>query len=208
VSLSLSARPRRDRTGRTAAKPGASPPQEERRVCVAQIGGPHGVRGEIRLRSFTAEPEAVARYGPLQTEDGRRSFEIEAMLRQDKDAMIVRLRGVDDRNAAEGLRNLRLYVPRARLPATEDGETFYHADLVGLAVVDAQGRSIGTVAGVHNFGAGDLIEVEPFGGGPTTLLPFTDTVVPRVDIAAGRVVIDPPADAPELSEQLSRKRKE
>jgi 16S rRNA processing protein RimM len=173
-------------------------------VCVAQIGGPHGVRGEVRLKSFTADPEAVARYGPLQTEDGRRSFEIETTLRQGKDAMIVRLRGIDDRNAAEGLRNLRLYIPRTRLPETEDSETFYHADLIGLAVVDAQGASIGTVTAVHNFGAGDLIEVQPLGGGPTALLPFTETVVPMVDIAAGRVVVDPPQDALGSAEALSR----
>jgi 16S rRNA processing protein RimM len=157
------------------------------------------------MKSFTADPEAVARYGPLETEDGRRSFEIEATLRQDKDAMIVRLRGIDDRNAAEALRNLRLYIPRARLPETEDDETFYHADLIGLAVVDTQGVPIGKVTGVHNFGAGDLIEVAPLGGGPTTLLPFTETVIPRVDIAAGRVVVDPPEDAPESDAPRSRK---
>jgi 16S rRNA processing protein RimM len=157
------------------------------------------------MKSFTADPEAVARYGPLETEDGRRSFEIEATLRQDKDAMIVRLRGIDDRNAAEALRNLRLYIPRARLPETEDDETFYHADLIGLAVVDTQGVPIGKVTGVHNFGAGDLIEVAPLGGGPTTLLPFTETVIPRVDIAAGRVVVAPPEDAPESDAPRSRK---
>jgi 16S rRNA processing protein RimM len=200
----LPARSRPDRGGRKAAKPRASASEERPRVCVAQIGGPHGVRGEVRLKSFTADPEAVARYGPLQTEDGRRSFEIETTLRQDKDAMIVRLRGIDDRNAAEGLRNLRLYIPRTRLPETEDSETFYHADLIGLAVVDPQGGSIGTVTAVHNFGAGDLIEVQPLGGGPTALLPFTETVVPMVDIAAGRVVVDPPEDALGSGEALSR----
>jgi 16S rRNA processing protein RimM len=207
VSLSLAARSRPDRGGRKAAKPDAPASEERPRVCVAQIGGPHGVRGEVRLKSFTADPEAVARYGPLQTEDGRRSFEIETTLRQDKDAMIVRLRGVDDRSAAEGLRNLRLYIPRARLPETEDNETFYHADLIGLAVVDGEGVAIGTVTAVHNFGAGDLIEVEPLGGGTTVLLPFTETVVPRVDIAAGRVVVDPPRDALGSAEALSRNRR-
>ena len=162
---------------------------------MAQIAGPHGIRGEIRLKSFTVDPAAVARYGPLQTEDGRQSFEIEATLRQDRDAMIVRLRGVDDRDAAERLRNLRLYVPRSRLPATEDSETFYHADLIGLAAVDRLGVSIGKVTAVHNFGAGDLIEVEPLGGGPSALLPFTETVVTSVDIAGGRVVVDAPEQA-------------
>jgi 16S rRNA processing protein RimM len=173
-------------------------------VCVAQIGGPHGVRGEIRLKSFTVDPAAVARYGPLQSEDGRRSFEIESM-RQGKDAMIVRLNGIDDRDAAERLRNLRLYVPRSRLPATEDSETFYHADLIGLTVVDTRGASIGTVAAIHNFGAGDLIEVAPLGGGVTALLPFTEAVVPSVDIAAGRVVVDPPEDMFASREAPSRR---
>jgi 16S rRNA processing protein RimM len=161
------------------------------RICVAQIGAAHGIRGEVRLRSFTAEPEAVARYGTLQTEDGRRGFEI-AALRPVKGGLIVRLRGIDDRNAAESLCNLRLYVPRARLPATEDAETFYHADLIGLAVVDTAGAPLGTVAAVHNFGAGDLIEVEPGEGGPTALLPFTEAVVPEIDLASRKLVVDPP----------------
>jgi 16S rRNA processing protein RimM len=183
---------RSDRGGRKVASARASPSQAPRRVCVAQIGAPHGVRGEVRLKSFTADPDAVARYGPLQAEDGRRSFEIEAMVRQDKDAMIVRLRGIDDRNAAEALRNLRLYVPRERLPETEDSDTFYHADLIGLKAVDTEGVPLGTVTAVYNFGAGDLIEVAPPGGGETVLLPFTESVVPTVDLAAGRIVVNPP----------------
>src|SRR6266540_5937889 len=143
------------------------------RVCVAQIGAAHGVRCEVRLKSFTENPLAVARYGPLETEDGARAFAIEA-IRPAKDVLIARLKGVEDRAAAEGLKNLRLYVPRARLPEPETDE-FYHADLIGLAVTRRNGSACGTVVAVHNFGAGDLIEVKPTGGA-TYLLPFTEDV--------------------------------
>jgi 16S rRNA processing protein RimM len=160
------------------------------RVCVAQIGAAHGIRGELRLKSFTAEPMAVAQYGPLESEDGARQFEI-ASLRPGNDILIARLKGVADRTAAEALCNIRLYVPRARLAEPEDGE-FYHADLVGLAAFDASDRRLGAVTAVHNFGAGDLLEVAPEAGGPTVLVPFTKAIVPVVDIAARRLVIDPP----------------
>ncbi|MGE3994671.1 MAG: ribosome maturation factor RimM [Variibacter sp.] len=164
----------------------------ERRICVAQVGAPHGVRGEVRLKSFTEDPQAVARYGSLETEDGVRRFEIES-LRPAKDMLVVRLRGVSDRNAAEALRNLRLYVPRDRLPPPEPGE-FYHADLIGLAAVTADGEPFGKVVALHDFGAGDLIEIALAQGGATELLPFTAAVVPEVDIAAGRIVVMPPAE--------------
>jgi 16S rRNA processing protein RimM len=163
------------------------------RICVAQIGAPHGVRGEVRIKSFTADPMALADYGVLSTEDGARAFEI-AALRPAKDVLVARLAGIANRDAAESLRNTRLYVPRDRLPAAEEDE-FYHADLVGLAAVSTDGTAIGTVAALHNFGAGDLIEVAPAEGGPSLLLPFTKEGVPTVDIAGGRIVIDPPADA-------------
>ena len=163
------------------------------RICVGRIGAAHGTRGEVKLWSFTADPMAVADYGALESEDGTRSFTIEA-LRPAKDFLVVRFAGVADRTAAEQLRNLELYVARERLPAPEADE-FYHADLVGLAVVDRQGMTLGTVAAVHNFGAGDLIEVQPAHGGMTVMLPFTETIVPMVDVAAGRIVIDPPDGA-------------
>jgi 16S rRNA processing protein RimM len=162
------------------------------RVCVAQIGAAHGVRGEVRLKSFTADPLSVARYGPLETEDGRQ-LEIEA-LRPAKDRLIARLKGVADRGAAEALRNIRLYVPRERLPQPADDE-FYQADLVGLAAQTRNGEPFGIVKAVHNFGAGDLLEIEPAAGGATVLLPFTETVVPVVEIANGRIVVAPPEDA-------------
>jgi 16S rRNA processing protein RimM len=160
------------------------------RVCVAQIGAPHGVRGEMKLRSFTAEPEAVADYGPLESEDGAARFEIEAM-RPAKDHFVVRLAGIGDRDAAARLTNLRLYVPRDRLPPTEADE-FYHADLIGLAAVTADGVEVGTVVAIHNFGAGDLLELRRPGGNETVMMPFTEATVPHVDIAGRRIVVAPP----------------
>ena len=158
------------------------------RICVAQIGAAHGIRGEVRLRPFTGDPMAITSYGPLESEDGTRRFEIEA-LRPSKDIFVARLAGVKDRNAAEALTNLKLYVSRDRLPPAAEGE-FYHADLVGLAAVTPDGTSLGTVTAVHNFGAGDVIEIKPESG-ETLLVPFTDTAVPEIDIAAGRMVVVP-----------------
>jgi 16S rRNA processing protein RimM len=163
------------------------------RICVGRIGAAHGTRGEVKLWSFTADPLAIADYGPLETEDGARAFTI-AALRPAKDFLVARFDGVPDRTAAETLRNIDLYVARERLPAPEADE-FYHADLVGLAVVDAGGATLGTVSAVHNFGAGDLIEVRPAIGGMTVMLPFTEAVVPVVDVAGGRIVVDPPEGA-------------
>ena len=162
------------------------------RVCVAEIGAAHGLAGEVRLRAFTEDPLAVARYGRLEAEDGR-DVTI-AAVRPGKDCLIARLAGVSDRTAAERLRNLKLYVPRDRLPAIEEPETYYHADLVGLSVVGPDGAALGRISAVQNFGAGDLLEVKPAAGGPTMLLPFTEQVVPVVDVTGGRVVINPPLE--------------
>jgi 16S rRNA processing protein RimM len=159
------------------------------RVCVAQIGAPHGVRGEVKLWSFTSDPHAVGNYGPLETEDGAARLEIEA-LRAAKDHLVARLKGVHDRDAAERLTNIKLFVPRERLPATEADDEFYHADLIGLAVADTDGHALGSITAIHNFGAGDLIEVAPAAGGATVLLPFTAASVPVVDVAGKRIVVD------------------
>jgi 16S rRNA processing protein RimM len=161
------------------------------RICLGQIGAPHGVRGEVRLHSFTADPAAIATYGPLESEDGR-VFEIES-LRPAKDHFVATFAGVADRNGAELLVNIKLYVPRDRLPEPEAPNEFYHADLIGLAVINRDGQKRGTVIAVHNFGAGDLIEVQPDAGGKTELLPFDAVNVPTVDLDAGRIVVDPPA---------------
>jgi 16S rRNA processing protein RimM len=159
------------------------------RVCLGQIGAPHGVRGEVRLRSFTGEPEAIAGYGPLQAEDGG-IIEIET-LRPVKDHFVATLAGIRDRDAAERLTNVKLYVPRERLPEPTDANEFYHADLVGLAAFDVAGNKLGSVIAVHNFGAGDLIEIQPQNGGDTALVPFDAPNVPVVDVAGGRIVVSP-----------------
>jgi len=161
------------------------------RICVAQIGAAHGIRGEVRLRSFTQDPSAFNDYGPLESEDGERHFEIET-LRPAKDGFVARLKGIADRNAAERLTNIRLYVPRDRLPPVEDDNTFYHADLVGLAAVTPDGAAFGTVKAIHNFGAGDIVEIVRLDG-DALMLPFTDATVPTVDLKGGRIVVMPPA---------------
>lgn len=163
-------------------------PDTGNKVRVARIGAAHGVRGEMKLWSFTGDPEAVADYGPLQTEDGKRTFEIETM-RAAKDHFVVRMVGVPDRDAAEKLTNTDLYVPRDRLPAIDDDDTYYHADLVGLSAVTPEGVALGTVTALHNFGAGDLIEIKTVQGGEPLLLPFTEAIVPEVDIAGRKVIV-------------------
>jgi len=160
-------------------------------VCVARIGAAHGVRGAVKLWTFTEEPLAVQSYGPLMTKDGARRFEI-ANLRAAKDHLVATFKGIASRNDAEKLNGIELYVPREKLPATDDGE-YYHADLVGLAAVTATDEPLGRVVAIHNFGAGDIIEIAP-PKGATLLLPFTNAVVPTVDLAGGRVVIELPQE--------------
>ena len=167
-------------------------PQGERgkRICVAQIGAAHGIRGEVRLRSFTQDPLAVKSYGDLESEDGARQFKIET-LRPAKGIFVARLEGINDRNAAERLTNLKLYVPRNRLPPIKDTDTFYYDDLVGLKAETPEGVELGKVTAIHQFGAGDLVEIAPADGGETMLVPFSDAAVPTVDIAGGRIVVVP-----------------
>jgi 16S rRNA processing protein RimM len=157
-------------------------------TCVGAIAGGFGVQGEVRLKSFCAEPAAIASYGPLVTEDGR-SFGVKG-LRPIQGAFAARLTGVATREEAEALKGTRLYAPRDRLPPLADDE-FYHADLIGLAVVDAGGAPLGTVRAILDHGAGDILEIaRP--GAPDLLLPFTRAVVPTVDLAGRRIVADPP----------------
>jgi 16S rRNA processing protein RimM len=170
-----------------ARPPAMSPPAT--RVCLGAVAGAHGVRGEVRLKSFCADPAAIGEYGPLMTEDGR-SFAV-TITRALKGAFVARLSGVGDREAAEALRGTRLYAARDRLPPTGDDE-FYHADLIGLSVLDTGGAVLGTVHAIHDHGAGDLLEIER-PGAESVLLPFTRATVPTVDLAAGRLVADPPA---------------
>lgn len=163
----------------------------DRKLLVAVFGAPHGVRGEVRLKSYTADPQAVLDYSPLISEDGRQRFEITSV-RPQGDMLVARVKGIADRDAAARLTNLKLYVPREQLPATQDEDDFYLADLIGLTVETQEGEVMGTVAAVPNYGAGDLLEIAPQGGGKSALLPFLKAFVPVVDIAAGRIVVSPP----------------
>ena len=160
------------------------------RVCVGAIGGAFGVKGQVRLKSFTAHPEDIATYAPLETEDGSMEFsvQIEGAI---TNGLAARLSRISTKEQADALRGIRLFVPRTRLPALPDDE-FYHTDLIGLDVVDTGGTALGRVKAVLNHGAGDLLEIHGPGLKATVLLPFTQQAVPTVDLAAGRIVADPP----------------
>src|SRR5215475_4578374 len=178
-------------------------------VCIARIGAAHGVRGEVKLWTFTEDPLAITRYGALSTKDGARQFEV-TRAREAKGFLVATLKGVTTRNEAERLNGIELYVARDKLPETEAGE-YYHADLIGLAAVTAAGDPLGRVIAIHNFGAGDIIEIAP-PSGPTLMLPFSDAVVPTVDITGGRVVIEMPqeieGDRPEGADISERRPRE
>jgi 16S rRNA processing protein RimM len=159
-------------------------------VLLGEIGRPQGLHGEVRIRSFTEHPAAIAEYGPLEDETGTRLFKIET-LRVTPKALSARIKGVTTRDGAEALTGTKLYVPQERLPEREEDE-WYHADLIGLAAQDGDGAAIGTVIAVHNFGAGDLLEIRPASGGATVLVPFTRDTVPEVDVEGGWLRIVPP----------------
>lgn len=159
------------------------------KICVGAIAGAFGVRGDVRLKSFCAEPTAIADYAPLFTEDGARSFGV-TLGKPIPNGYAARLTGVNTREEAEALRGTRLYADRSHLPSLPDDE-FYHADLIGLKVFDTGGAELGRVSSVQNHGAGDLLEIQRAGKG-NTLLPFTLVNVPTVDLASGRIIADPP----------------
>ena len=156
-------------------------------VCIGAVAGAHGVRGNVRIKPFTDAPEDVAAYGPVTDAEGARVFDL-TRVGEAGGMVIARMSGVGDRDAAEALKGLRLYVQRERLPAPEQDE-FYHADLIGLSVVDSAGQAAGTVNALHDFGAGDLIEIRR-PSGRLVLLPFTRSAAPAIDLAAGSVTVD------------------
>jgi 16S rRNA processing protein RimM len=158
-------------------------------VLLGEIGAAQGLKGEVRLRSYTEEPTAIASYGALEDERGR-AVEIESF-RVTPKALIARIKGVTSREGAEALARTKLYLPRTRLPEREE-EEWYHADLIGLSAIGQDGETIGTVVAIQNFGAGDLIEIKPMGGGATVLVPFTRETVPEVDVEGGRLTLAPP----------------
>jgi 16S rRNA processing protein RimM len=164
-----------------------------RLVVMGVITSAHGIRGEVKIRSFTEVPEDIAAYGPLLIEDGPREVEI-LRLRPGKGGLIARLKGVEDRNAAELLKGRKLKLPRSRLPEPEEEDAFYYDDLVGLRAERADGSAAGEVVAVHDFGAGDLLEIRPPDSHATYFLPFTREMVPEIDISGGRIVINPPEE--------------
>ncbi len=181
---------------------------DRERVCLGVIAGVHGVRGLVRLKSFTAEPDAITAYGPLTDADGRRRFELE-LAGQAKGVLLARIAGITDRDQAAALKGTELYVERRLLPPPADEDEFYHADLVGLSVRDRDGTSIGRVVGVADFGSGDLLEIRRPGRRQTVFVPFSREAVPEVDLSGGQVVIDPPPglidDGEEKDEETTAK---
>jgi len=161
--------------------------QKTQKICVAKIGAAHGVRGEVRLWTFTEEPLKVASFGALESKDGSRRFTI-ARIRAAKNSLVAAIDGVTTRDAAEQLNGTELYVARDKLPAPADGE-FYHADLIGLAVRDETGAEIGTISAIHDFGAGDILEVTRKGA-LSVMVPFTRAAVPEVAPTKGFVRVD------------------
>ncbi|WP_299208102.1 ribosome maturation factor RimM [uncultured Tateyamaria sp.] len=159
-------------------------------ICVGVISGAYGVHGEVRLKSFCALPEDIETYSPLTTEDGKRSFSL-ALIRPMKNGFVARIAEVATKEEADALKGTQLFARRDQLPHLPDDE-FYYTDLVGLEVFDTGGTSLGHVKSVQNHGASDLLEVHMPGATATVLLPFTKAAVPTVDLAAGRIVVDPP----------------
>jgi 16S rRNA processing protein RimM len=176
-------------------KPTPVPPVPARDlVLVGRFGAAHGVRGEVRLKSFTGDPAAIGDYSPVYSADGARSFALRSLRHIRDDIFVARVEGVNDRSAAEALANLDLHVRKADLPPADE-EEYYHSDLIGLSAQLENGELIGEVVNVLNFGAGDILEVRPVSGGETLLYPFTKAVAPVVDLSAGRVTIAPPQES-------------
>ena len=162
-------------------------------ICVGAFAGAYGVNGEIRLKSFCADPEAIAGYSPLNDETGKRQFSI-SLSRSINNALVANVEGIKTKEAADALKGLRLFAARDQLPALPDDE-YYHTDLIGLTVLDTGGNTLGKVQAVQNHGASDLLEIKPEGSSATILLPFTNEVIPTVDLTAGRIIADPPEGA-------------
>ncbi len=174
--------------------------KEPRRILVGVVGAAQGIRGEVRMKSYTAVPSAIRDYGPLSTEDGRRRFSVAALRPLRDDMLVVRFDGLDDRDAAAALTGTRLFIDRARLPPPEEDE-FYHADLIGLAAEHEDGRVLGRVGAVENFGAGDILAIVPAAGGDSLFVPFTRAFVPILDVDGGRLVVAPGALTPDREDE-------
>ncbi len=162
---------------------------DEQRILLGEITGAHGIRGEVLVRSYTSNPEAIADYGALTDEIGAAPLSMKVLRMTPKGAVVVRVKGVADRNGAEALKGRKLYVARQAMPEPNDEDDFYYADLIGLAAVDPESNALGKIVAVQNFGAGDLLEVRVTATNKTEFIPFTKACVPEVDITAGRVTV-------------------
>lgn len=163
------------------------------RILLGEITAAHGIRGDVLVRTFTSDPEAIADYGPLTDAGGRAPLTLKVVRVTPKGAVVARVKGVADRNGAEALKGRKLFIARTAMPEPESADDFYHADLVGLVAVDTDGNALGEVVAVENYGAGDLLEIRFTASGQTELVPFTKAVVPEIDIASGRLVVVMPA---------------
>jgi 16S rRNA processing protein RimM len=184
----------------TAGSRAGATSTDDARILLGRIVGAHGIKGDVIVHSFAAEPEDIAGYGALSDKAGVRSFKLRVLRMTPKGAIIARIAGVADRNAAEALKGVELYVARDKLPKPDEDQ-FYHADLIGLAAVGPDGQPIGEVVAVQNYGAGDLLEIRIPGAGDTALVLFTDSFVPRVDLAARQVVVVMPVEAGDLDDE-------
>ncbi|HVZ05507.1 ribosome maturation factor RimM [Hyphomicrobium sp.] len=171
---------------------------DKQSVLLGEISGVHGIRGDVLIRTYTGTPEAIADYGPLSDIAGEKTFTIKVVRTTDK-GVVARIDGVNDRTAGEALRGTKLYVARSKLPETEAAE-FYHTDLIGMKAVAEDDTPIGKIIAVQNFGAGDLLELEPATGGATEFIPFDDRWVPRVDLDAGVIVVNRPEPSTETDD--------
>jgi 16S rRNA processing protein RimM len=158
------------------------------RIAVGVFGAPHGVRGEVRLKSYTGDPMAIADYAPLTDKTGERRFVLKSARLFKDDLLVVALQGVNDRDQAATLTRMELFVEREQLPEADEDE-FYHADLIGLRALDEQRAEIGIISAVHDFGAGDILDIKPASGGASLLLPFTKAIVPQIDLAKGTLTL-------------------
>ena len=186
-------RPRAEAAPAAAAAPAEAAARRAETVCLGRIVGAHGVRGIVRIKSHTANPDDLTAYGALSDEAGTRRLTV-TVTGHVKGLVLARVEGIDDRDAAEALRGTDLYVPRAALPPTE-GEEYYHVDLLGLRAESEDGTALGRVSAVHDHGAGPIVEIQP-PDGPSTLVPFTREHVPAIDIEAGRMVVAAPEEGP------------
>ncbi len=171
------------------AKLGTKPHMKNEDIMMARISAAQGLKGEVRVTSFAADPPAFGDYGPLHDAAGRKFEVVSARLH--KNVVVAKFRGVDDRNGAEALKGVELFVARSKLPDEADDDEFYLSDLEGLAVVDVDGAPFGTVIAVWNHGAGDILEIQPVAG-KSELYSFTERNFPHIDVDAGQITIDPP----------------